>query len=50
MADNNAACSHLFLGQAEAATYAVLGMPLAANALLAIVGCSDLYWHVPADH
>jgi uncharacterized membrane protein (DUF373 family) len=43
MADNKAPRSYLILGQVETAIYAVLGILLAATALLAIVGCLYLF-------
>jgi uncharacterized membrane protein (DUF373 family) len=43
MADNQISRSHLLLGYAETVVYALLGVLLAATALLAIVGCLYLF-------
>lgn len=43
MAENNQSRSYLFLGHVETTTYAVLGILLAATAVLAIVGSLHLF-------
>jgi len=43
MADQKTSRSHLLLGHVETAIYAILGVLLAATALLAIVGCAYLF-------